>query len=277
METQLVTERQPLQKIRTKTLLDLKIAGKKFACLTSYDHLTAGIFDGAGIEVLLVGDSAADNALGYSSTLPITVSEMIPFARAVASAAKHSLVVVDMPFGSYEVSTTQALENGIRILKESGAHAVKIEGGARVAAVIEALTEAGVPVMAHLGFTPQSVNQLGGFKVQGRGDSASKLVEDALAVQDAGAFALVLELVPAPLAKEITAALAIPTIGIGAGSGTDGQILVWTDFAGMTTHKPRKFVRSYAKLRDNLTDAAIRYRADVQSEVFPSAEESFSE
>ncbi|MEY4366689.1 MAG: hypothetical protein RLZ28_104 [Actinomycetota bacterium] len=277
METQLVTERQPLQKIRTKTLLDLKIAGKKFACLTSYDHLTAGIFDGAGIEVLLVGDSAADNALGYSSTLPITVSEMIPFARAVASAAKHSLVVVDMPFGSYEVSTTQALENGIRILKESGAHAVKIEGGARVAAVIEALTEAGVPVMAHLGFTPQSVNQLGGFKVQGRGDSASKLVEDALAVQDAGAFALVLELVPAPLAKEITAALAIPTIGIGAGSGTDGQILVWTDFAGMTTHKPRKFVRSYAKLRDDLTDAAIRYRADVQSEVFPSAEESFSE
>ena len=277
METQLVTENQPLQKIRTKTLLDLKIAGKKFACLTSYDHLTAGIFDGAGIEVLLVGDSAADNALGYSSTLPITVSEMIPFARAVASATKHSLVVVDMPFGSYEVSTAQALENGIRILKESGAHAVKVEGGARVAAVIAALTEAGIPVMAHLGFTPQSVNQLGGFKVQGRGDSASKLVEDALAVQNAGAFALVLELVPAALAKEITAALAIPTIGIGAGSGTDGQILVWTDFAGMTTHKPRKFVRSYAKLRDNLTDAAIRYRADVQSEGFPSAEESFSE
>jgi len=268
---------QTLPKIRTTTLLELKIADKKFACLTSYDHLTAGIFDGSGIEVLLVGDSAADNALGYSSTLPITVSEMIPFARAVASAAKHSLVVVDMPFGSYEVSTEQALENGIRILKESGAHAVKIEGGSRVADTITALTEAGVPVMAHLGFTPQSVNQLGGFKVQGRGDSASKLLDEAKAVQDAGAFALVLELVPAPLANEITAALAIPTIGIGAGNGTDGQILVWTDFAGMTSHKPRKFVRSYANLREELADAARRYRADVQAEGFPSEAESFSE
>jgi 3-methyl-2-oxobutanoate hydroxymethyltransferase len=268
---------QPLKKIRTSTLSDLKAAGGKFACLTSYDHLTAGIFDEAGIEVLLVGDSAADNALGYTSTLPITVSEMIPFARAVASAAKHSLVVVDMPFGSYEVSHEQALENGIRILKESGAHAVKLEGGARVAGAIEALTAAGVPVMAHLGFTPQSVNQLGGFKVQGRGDKAKQLIEDAVAVQNAGAFALVLELVPSPLATEVTNALRIPTIGIGAGDGTDGQILVWTDFAGLTSQKPRKFVRSYANLRSNLLDAAGRYRQDIQSGNFPSAEESFSD
>jgi 3-methyl-2-oxobutanoate hydroxymethyltransferase len=266
-----------LRKIRTSTLRDFKIAGQKFACLTSYDHLTAGIFDEAGIEVLLVGDSAADNALGYSSTLPITVEEMIPFARAVAGAAKHALVVVDMPFGSYEISVESALENGIRILKSSGSQAVKVEGGARIAPQIEALTAAGVPVMAHLGFTPQSVNQLGGFKVQGRGEGAANLIADALAVQAAGAFALVLELVPAPLAAEITALLSIPTIGIGAGAGTDAQILVWTDFAGLSRQKPRKFVRRYSNLRESLLTAAVEYRQDVQSAGFPSPEESFNE
>lgn len=265
------------KKVRTSTLRDFKLAGQKFSCLTSYDHLTAGIFDEAGIEVLLVGDSAADNALGYSSTLPITIDEMIPFARAVSSAAKRAMVVVDMPFGSYEVSVEAALENGIRILKQSGAHAVKIEGGSRVAPQIEALCAAGVPVMAHLGFTPQSVNQLGGFKVQGRGEAAEALMADALAVQAAGAFALVLELVPAPLSAEITAALSIPTIGIGAGKSTDGQILVWTDFAGLTPHKPRKFVRRFANLREQLFGAAQTYRAQVQSAEFPSADESFSE
>jgi len=265
------------KKVRTASLREFKSAGQKFACLTSYDHLTAGIFDEAGIEVLLVGDSAADNALGYSSTLPITVDEMIPLARAVAIAAKRALVVVDMPFGSYEVSTQSALENGIHILKQSGAHAVKLEGGARVAAQIEALTGAGVPVMAHLGFTPQSVNQLGGFKVQGRGAAAEALIADARAVQAAGAFALVLELVPAPLAAEITATLQIPTIGIGAGNETDGQILVWTDFAGLTAQKPRKFVRRFANIRQDLLAAAQTYRAEVQSSGFPSAEESFSE
>ena len=272
----MTTELLP-KKVRTSTLRDFKVAGQKFSCLTSYDHLTAGIFDEAGIEVLLVGDSAADNALGYTSTLPITIEEMIPFARAVSSAAKRALVVVDMPFGSYEVSVETALANGIRILKESSAHAIKLEGGARVAAQIEALTAAGVPVMAHLGFTPQSVNQLGGFKVQGRGEAAEALMADALAVQQAGAFALVLELVPAPLAAEITSALEIPTIGIGAGNGTDGQILVWTDFAGLTSQKPRKFVRRFANLREQLFGAAQSYRAQVQSSDFPSAEESFSE
>lgn len=265
------------KKVRTSSLRDFKVSGQKFSCLTSYDHLTAGIFDEAGIEVLLVGDSAADNALGYSSTLPITVDEMIPFARAVASAAKRALVVVDMPFGSYEVSVEAALENGIRILKQSGAHAVKIEGGARVAPQIEALTSAGIPVMAHLGFTPQSVNQLGGFKVQGRGEAADALIADALAVQAAGAFALVLELVPAPLAAEITEQLSIATIGIGAGNSTDGQILVWTDFAGLTSQKPRKFVRRFANLREQLFGAAQTYRSQVQSSGFPSADESFSE
>jgi len=265
------------KKVRTASLRDFKAFGQKFSCLTSYDALTAGIFDEAGIEVLLVGDSAADNALGYASTLPITVDEIIPFARAVASATKRALVVVDMPFGSYEVSATEALANGIRILKESGAQAVKIEGGARVSAQIEELTAAGVPVMAHLGFTPQSVNQLGGFKVQGRGDEAAALMADALAVEAAGAFALVLELVPAPIASEISAKLSIPTIGIGAGNGTDGQILVWTDFAGLTGHKPRKFVRQFADLRGALLSAAKEYRSQVSSSNFPSTDESFSE
>ena len=263
--------------IRTSSLADFKGAGRKFSCLTSYDALTAGAFDEAGIEVLLVGDSAADNVLGYTSTLPITVEEMIPFGRAVAGAAKRALVVVDMPFGSYETSAEDALKNGIQIMKLTGAGAVKLEGGAKVAPQIAALTAAGVPVMAHLGFTPQSVNQLGGFKVQGRGEAAEALLADALAVEAAGAFALVLELVPAPIAAEITAKLSIPTIGIGAGNSTDGQILVWTDFAGLAGHKPRKFVRRFANLHDTLLEAAKTYRSEVQSSSFPSADESFPE
>lgn len=262
------------KKIRTGTLLEMKQAGQKFACLTSYDFITAGIFDSAGIEVLLVGDSAADNSLGYDSTLPITLDEMIPFARAVAKAATRSLVVVDMPFGTYETSSADALQNAIKIMKQTGAAAVKIEGGERSAERIRALTEAGIPVMGHIGFTPQSVHQLSGFKVQGRGESAEQLLKDAMAVQAAGAFALVLELVPAVLAAAVTEKLQIPTIGIGAGSATDGQILVWTDFAGLTG-TPRKFVRQYANLKSELTAAAQRYLADVQNRAFPSKENEF--
>lgn len=262
------------KKIRTGTLLDFKDAGQKFACLTSYDFITAGIFDEAGIEILLVGDSAADNSLGYDSTLPITLEEMIPFARAVAKASKRALVVVDMPFGSYETSTADALNNAIKIMKSTGAEAVKLEGGERSAEQITALTDAGIPVMGHIGFTPQSVHQLGGFKVQGRGEAADQLLRDAKAVQDAGAFALVLELVPAALAAEITEKLSIPTIGIGAGVGTDGQILVWTDFAGLTG-TPRKFVKQYANLRSSLSDAARNYLADVQTQAFPAKDNEF--
>jgi 3-methyl-2-oxobutanoate hydroxymethyltransferase len=261
--------------VRTASLKDFKLAGRRFSCLTSYDHLTAGIFDEAGIEVLLVGDSAADNALGYASTLPITIDEMVSFGRAVSSAVSRALVVVDMPFGSYETGADAALANGIRILKESGAAAVKLEGGARSAAQIRALTEAGIPVMAHLGFTPQSVNALGGFKVQGRGDGAQQLRDDALAVQTAGAFAVVFEMVPAELAAELTATLEIPTIGIGAGHGCDGQILVWTDFAGLTGQKPRKFVKQYANLRESLLRAASEYRTEVAEGIFPAATNEF--
>jgi 3-methyl-2-oxobutanoate hydroxymethyltransferase len=256
--------------VRTGTLLEFKQANRKFSCLTSYDSITSGIFDEAGIDVLLVGDSAADNVLGYETTLPITIDEMIPFGRAVSRAAKRALVVVDMPFGSYETGPEDALTNAIKLMKLSGASAVKLEGGFRSTKQIKALVTAGIPVMAHIGFTPQSVHSLGGAKVQGRGDSAQELIADALAVQEAGAFAVVLELVPAKLATEVTEQLHIPTIGIGAGSGTDGQILVWTDFAGLYPGKPRKFVKQYADMRGTLLNAASTYRSEVAEGIFPT-------
>lgn len=260
---------------RISHLQEFKNSGKKFACLTSYDQFSAEIFDEAGINVILVGDSAAENHLGHESVLAITVDEIIPLGRAVARAAKRALVVVDMPFGSYEVSQEEAVSNAIKIMKSTGAAAVKLEGGKRSAAQIHALVEAGIPVMGHIGFTPQSVHALGGFKVQGRGEHSEAVMDEALAVQAAGAFAVVLELVPAELAAEITAKLRIPTIGIGAGAGTDGQILVWTDFAGLATGKPRKFVRQYVNLRQQLASAAQQYASDVTSGDFPNASESF--
>lgn len=272
----MTSEHSP-KKVRTSHLAEFKQLGQKFSCLTSYDQLTASIFDEAGIEVILVGDSAADNALGYKTTLPISVDEIIPFGRAVAGASSRALVVVDMPFGSYELSAEQALENAIRIMKSTGADAVKLEGGVRSASQIRAITTAGIPVMAHIGFTPQSVNNLGGFKVQGRGEDASALMDDAKAVAEAGAFSVVLELVPAELAKQVTDACGIPTIGIGAGPDTDGQILVWTDFAGLSGHKPKKFVKQYAQVREVLLDAAKSYRSEVASGQFPETSRSFEE
>lgn len=261
--------------VRTAHLKDFKQAGRKFSCLTSYDHLTAGIFDEAGIDVLLVGDSAADNSLGYSSTLPVTVDEMISFGRAVASAAKRALVVIDMPFGSYETGSADALANAIKLMKTSGVAAVKLEGGERSADQIRVIVDAGIPVMGHIGFTPQSVNALGGFRVQGRGEGAEQLLADARAVETAGAFAVVLEMVPAAIAAQVTKELAIPTIGIGAGPDTDGQILVWTDFAGLTGQKPRKFVKRYANIRETLLDSAKQYAQEVGEGKFPTTEHSF--
>jgi 3-methyl-2-oxobutanoate hydroxymethyltransferase len=274
MEAKLVSELTP-KKVRTSTLLEFKQAGRKITCLTSYDALTSGIFDQAGIDVILVGDSAADNVLGYTSTLPVTVDEMIPFGRAVAGSANRALVVVDLPFGSYETGDADALATSIRVMKSTNAAAVKLEGGVRSATQIKAVVEAGIPVMGHIGFTPQSVNTLGGFKVQGRGSDADALIQDALAVEAAGAFAVVLELVPAELAAEVSRRLSIPTIGIGAGAGTDGQILVWTDFAGVHGGKPRKFVKKYADLNQVLSDAAKEYVADVQAGTFPAKENEF--
>ena len=263
------------KKIRTSHLKEFKDSGTKFSCLTSYDFLTAGIFDEAGIEVILVGDSAADTTLGYGSTLAVTVDELISLARAVVAGTKRALVVVDMPFGSYESGAEVALTSAIKMIKNSGAAAVKLEGGVRSTRQIEALVEAGIPVMGHIGFTPQSVNTLGGFKVQGRGEGAEQLIADARAVQDAGAFAVVLEMVPAELARQISESLSIPTIGIGAGPHTDSQILVWTDFAGLSDGKPRKFVKQYLTLREDLLLAAKSYRADVMGGQFPAAEHSF--
>lgn len=260
------------RKIRTRTLAELKLEGKKFSALTSYDRITAEIFDEAGIEVILVGDSAADTVLGHSSTLGITIEEISALGRAVSGAVSRALVVIDMPFGSYEVDASTAATNAITLMKLSGAEAVKLEGNRPEQ--ISAIVGAGIPVMGHLGFTPQSVHALGGFKVQGRGESANRLLEEALQVEASGAFALVLELVPADLAAKITDELSIPTIGIGAGGATDGQILVWQDFAGLTIGS-RKFVKKYLNLRAELAKAAKKYREEVVGGEFPSKDHSF--
>lgn len=260
-------------KIRTGTLKDLKQKGEKFACLTSYDHQTAQIFDAAGIAVLLVGDSASNAVLGNRDTVPITLEEMIPFGRAVATGAKNALVVLDLPFGSYEISVEQALEAGFSAMKQTGCAAVKLEGNKT--AQIRALVEAGIPVMGHVGFTPQSVHALSGYKVQGRDDaSAQRIMQECLDIQAAGAFAVVLEMVPKALATEITKALDIPTIGIGAGNECDGQILVWTDFAGLDSRSP-SFSKQYVNLRAELSAAAEAYVNEVRDSKFPSDEQSF--
>lgn len=264
------------RRIRVRDLQAAKERGERWAMLTSYDQLTAGIFEAAGIPVLLVGDSAADNVLGYPDTVGVTVDELLPLARAVVRASTHALVVADLPFGSYQASPEQALGSATRFMKEAGVHAVKLEGGRRVAPQIEALTSAGIPVMAHLGFTPQSVHGLGGYRVQGRGDDAAdRLVADALAVEAAGAFALVLELVPAQVAKRVTVELAVPTIGIGAGPHCDAQVLVWTDLAGLRSGPHPKFTKQYADLRGALHEAVAAYRTDVVDGSYPGAEHSY--
>ena len=260
-------------KIRTGTLAELKAKGQKFACLTSYDHQTAQIFDEAGVAVLLVGDSASNAVLGNRDTVPITLDEMIPFGRAVATGAKQALVVLDLPFGSYEISAEQALETGFRAMKETGCAAVKVEGPRLEQ--IAALVDAGIPVMGHVGFTPQSVHALSGYKVQGRDEAgAARILNQCLEIEKAGAFAIVLEMVPAELAREVTAALAIPTIGIGAGNGCDGQILVWTDFAGLDARSP-SFSKQYVNLRELLSSATRDYVSEVSGSKFPAESQSF--
>ena len=259
------------------TIADLaawKKAGKKWSMLTSYDAVTASIFDEAGIPVLLVGDSAGNNFLGDENTIPVTVDELIPLTRAVVRGSQKALVIADFPFGSYERSADQALETGIRFLKESKAHAVKLEGGVRVVEQIKALVKYGIPVIGHLGMTPQSVNAFGGFKVQGRNNSGDAIVADALALQEAGCSGVVLELIPAELAAKITSLLSIPTIGIGAGPSCDAQVLVWTDLMGLTP-KPPRFARSYSNLRTEIIEGTRRWMADVENGSFPSEAETF--
>lgn len=262
-------------KIRTHHLQRMKAEGHKWAMLTAYDYSTARIFDEAGIPVLLVGDSAANVVYGYDTTVPISIDELIPLVRGVVRGAPHALVVADMPFGSYEAGAQQALASATRFMKEAGAHAVKLEGGERVADQIAVLSAAGIPVMAHIGFTPQSVNTLGGFRVQGRGDAAEQTIHDAIAVAEAGAFSVVMEMVPAELATQITGKLTIPTIGIGAGPNCDAQVLVWQDMAGMTSGKTVRFVKRFADIGTELGRAATQYADEVASGVFPAEEHSF--
>lgn len=266
----------PRRRVRVPHLLERKERGERWAMLTAYDQYAAEVFDGAGIPVLLVGDSAANNVLGYTSTLPVTVEELLPLVRSVSRAASSALVVADLPFGSYQSSPVQALETAVRFMKEGGAHAVKLEGGRRMTGQVDAVVGAGIPVMGHLGFTPQSEHQLGGYRVQGRASGGEALVEDALALQEAGAFAVVLEMVPADVAKRVTAELRIPTIGIGAGPDVDAQVLVWQDMAGLRPGPAPRFVKRYADLHGVLAGAAAAFAADVADGTFPAQEHSFS-
>jgi len=263
------------KRVRARDLVLAKERGEKWPMLTSYDQYTAALFDQAGIPVLLVGDSAANNVFGHETTLPVTVDELLPLVRAVVRATQRTLVVADMPFGSYEEGPAQALRTAVRFMKESGAHAVKLEGGRSVAAQVKALTDAGIPVMAHVGFTPQREHVLGGYRVQGRGDAAEDVLADALAVAEAGAIAVVLEMVPSEVAKRITAEVQVPTIGIGAGPETDAQVLVWQDMAGLRTGRMPRFVKQYADVAGALTAATKAFAEDVRSGEFPSEEHSF--
>ena len=263
---------------RRVTVLDVqnaKASGEKWPMLTAYDALTARVLDEAGIPVLLVGDSAAMVVYGHDSTLPVTVDELVPLVRAVTRGATRAMVVADMPFGSYQSSVEQALDNAGRFMKEGRAHAVKLEGGARVLPQVEALSSAGIPVMAHLGLTPQSVNAFGGFRVQGRGEAGEQLLADAKALQEAGAFSVVLECVPADLAARVTSSLHIPTIGIGAGAACDAQVLVWQDLMGLTPAPGPRFVKRYADLRGLLTEAAQMFASEVREGTYPGPEHAY--
>jgi 3-methyl-2-oxobutanoate hydroxymethyltransferase len=265
----------PTRRVRTRDLLNAKVRGDRWPMLTSYDMYTAQIFDQSGVPVLLVGDSAANNVYGYETTVPVTVDELLPLVRAVVRATKTALIVGDLPFGSYEEGPTQALRTAVRFMKEGGCHAVKLEGGRRMAPQIEAITGAGIPVMAHIGFTPQREHAIGGYRVQGRENEGAEVISDARAVADAGAFAVVLEMVPGEVSKQITKELTIPTVGIGAGPDTDAQVLVWQDMAGLRTGKAPRFVKRYADLAGALTEATRQFADEVRNGEFPAAEHTF--
>ena len=262
------------RRISISDLAAKKIRHEKWAMITAYEELTASIFEEAGIPVLLVGDSAGNNFLGETNTIPVTLEQMIMLSRAVVLGTSQAMVVADLPFGSYEKSPKHALESATRLFKEAKVQAVKLEGGKKVVPQIKKLVNAGIPVMGHLGLTPQSVYALGGFKVQGRGDNAKAIIKDAEALQSAGVFALVLEMVPAELASEISSALDIPVIGIGAGNGCDAQVIVWTDLLGLTQKAP-KFAKAYRDLRTEISNGVKEWAADVATGEFPSEAQTF--
>jgi 3-methyl-2-oxobutanoate hydroxymethyltransferase len=268
---------QRVKRIRIQDLLTAKRRGEKWAMLTAYDYSTAALLDAAGIPVLLIGDSAANVVYGYETTVPVTVDELVPLVRGVARGARRALVVADLPFGSYQSSPTQALDTAARFLKESGAHAVKLEGGRRVLPQVEALVAAGIPVMAHLGLTPQSVHALGGYTLQGRGEHGERLLADAKALEAAGVFAIVLEVIPAELATRVTAMTSVPTIGIGAGPGCDAQVMVWQDMAAFhpAVGVAPRFVKAYAQLGDGLRQAAGHFAEEVRSGAYPGPEHTY--
>ncbi|HMW40182.1 MAG: 3-methyl-2-oxobutanoate hydroxymethyltransferase [Saprospiraceae bacterium] len=265
-----------LKKITTRTLLDMKQRGEKIAMLTAYDFTFASILDEAGIDVLLVGDSASNVMAGHETTLPITLDQMIYHAQSVVRGINHCLVVVDLPFGSYQGNSKRALESSIRIMKESGAHAVKLEGGSEVSESVRRITSAGIPVMGHLGLTPQSIYKFGTYTVRAKDDDeAEKLRIDARKLEQAGCFAIVLEKIPAKLAMEVSQSLEIPTIGIGAGSGVDGQVLVTHDFLGLNKEFSPRFLRRYLNLHDQILEATRKYSGDVKSLDFPNEKEQY--
>ena len=266
---------KPVKRVRTHHLREMKQRGEKITMLTAYDMYTAATFDEAGVELLLVGDSASNNVFGNETSLPVTVDELLPLTRAVARSVKRAMVIGDLPFGSYQASPEQGYLTAVRFMKEAGAHCVKLEGGAEMAPVIEKCTHGGIPVMAHIGFTPQSEHTLGGYRVQGRGEQAERILADAHAVQEAGAFAVVMEMVPAEVAARVTKELEIPTIGIGAGPDCDGQVLVWQDAFGLRTGRMASFVKQYADVHGVLLEAARSYADDVRAGTFPGPEHSF--
>jgi 3-methyl-2-oxobutanoate hydroxymethyltransferase len=268
---------EPIKRVRVRHFGQAKAEGTKIVGLTSYDYLTAGIFDRAGVDFLLVGDSAGNVVLGHDTTLPTTVDELIPLTRAVVKASTRAAVIADLPFGSYESGPDDALRTAVRFMKETGAHAIKLEGGVRSVPQIERLVDSGIPVMGHVGFTPQSEHGLGGHVVQGRGESATRVIDDAIAVEKAGAFAVVLEMVPEEVATEVTRQLTIPTIGIGAGRHTDGQILVWSDLLGLNTGRLPRFVTEYLQLADLMGNAVEKWRDDVRSGAFPAEDNVFTD
>jgi 3-methyl-2-oxobutanoate hydroxymethyltransferase len=265
-----------MARVTTTALRRLKEAGKKVTVLTAYDYSTAKILDAAGVDVLLVGDSLGMVMLGYDSTLPVTMADMLHHTKAVARATKQALVVADMPFMSYHVSAAESVRNAGQFLQEAGAQAVKLEGGQEMVDTAKAIIRAGIPVMGHLGLTPQQVHQLGGYSVQGRDETqARKILADAKLLEEAGAFALVLECVPAPLAKLISETINIPTIGIGAGAGCDGQVLVIQDLLGLYSDLTPKFVKRYANLNEPITAAVKAYIQEVREGIFPGPEHTF--
>lgn len=266
---------QQATRVRISHLKQMKVDGQKWAMLTAYDMYSAAIFEEAGIPVLLVGDSAGNNVYGNENTLSVTVDELIPLVRAVTRSTQRALVIADLPFGAYQASVEQCFSTAVRFMKEAGAHAVKLEGGIEVLPQVEKLVSSGIPVMAHIGFTPQLEHQLGGYRVQGRGEDAQRLIESAKAFEAAGAFAILIEMVPGDVGGAITAAVSIPTVGIGAGNQCDAQVLVWQDMAGLRTGRLPRFVKQYADLRSILHTAARDFAGEVEAGTFPGPEHTF--